>query len=76
MLDFHHSWPYERIINDIYFEECPFCHASAVLLPLKKEAVERAFEAIKTAVVLPCCHERLIIEDMDKDYIWASVRLR
>ncbi|MFT8361886.1 MAG: hypothetical protein ABF608_01805 [Sporolactobacillus sp.] len=76
MLDFHHSWPYERIADDIYFETCPFCQASPVLLPLKKEAIARAFEGIKTAVVLPCCEERLIIESIDRDYIWATQPLR
>ncbi|RYL95663.1 hypothetical protein EWI07_00335 [Sporolactobacillus sp. THM7-4] len=76
MLDFHHTWPYERVKNDLYFEECPFCHTSPVLIPIKKEAVQGAFEGIKAPVVMPCCHERIVIESMDRDYIWADRKLR
>lgn len=76
MLDFHHSWPYERVMKDIYFEECPFCHASPVLIPIKEEAVNRAFEGIKTHVVMPCCHNKIVIEKMDRDYIWSREPLR
>lgn len=76
MLTFHNSWPYERVMNDIYFEECPFCHESPVLIPMKKEAVKGAFEGIKTEIVMPCCHGKIIVESMDADYIWSAERLR
>lgn len=76
MLDFHHSWPYERVMNDMYFEECPFCHASPVLISIKKEAVKGAFEGVKTYIIMPCCHEKVVIESMDSDYIWTTQALR
>lgn len=76
MLNFHHSWPYERVMNDIYFEECPFCHAAPVLIPLKKKALEDAYEGIKTHIIMPCCHEKITVEKMDSDYIWSTQPLR
>ncbi|MFT8872504.1 MAG: hypothetical protein ABF868_09430 [Sporolactobacillus sp.] len=76
MLDFHYSWPYERVAGDYYFEQCPFCQASPILLPLKKSRVTDAYDGVKTTIILPCCHERLVIERMDDDYIWASHWLR
>lgn len=76
MLDFHHSWPYERVMSDIYFEECPFCHRSPVMIPIRKKAIEGAFEGIKTHIIMPCCHEKIVIESMDGDYIWTTQALR
>ncbi|RYM06183.1 hypothetical protein EWH99_03625 [Sporolactobacillus sp. THM7-7] len=76
MINFHHSWPYERVRNDIYFEECPFCHTSSVLIPMKKEAIKGAFEGIKTHIIMPCCREKIVVESMDSDYVWATKPLR
>jgi hypothetical protein len=76
LLDFHHTWPYERVANDIYFEECPFCHESPVLIPIKKKAVDNAFEGIRTHIVMPCCHEKIVVASMDQDYVWATRVLR
>ncbi|MCI1857235.1 MAG: hypothetical protein LKI80_03650 [Sporolactobacillus sp.] len=76
MLDFHHSWPYERVADDIYFEECPFCHALPVLIPIKQKAIQAAYEGIKTRIIMPCCHGKIIVEHMDNDYVWALEALR
>ncbi|WKB35129.1 hypothetical protein QS257_15720 [Terrilactibacillus sp. S3-3] len=76
MDDFHHTWPYERVMNDLYFEECPFCHASPVMISIKKEAIKGAFEGIKTEIIMPCCHEKIAVTGMDNDYIWADRPLR
>lgn len=76
MFDFNHTWPYEKVMDDLYFNECPFCHASSVLIHIKKEALEAAFEGVKTHIVMPCCHEKIVILDIDNDYIWSDRRLR
>jgi len=64
------------MMNDIYFQECPFCGASSVLLPIKKEAFENAKGGVKTFVIMPCCHEKLDILQIDDDYIWSNEPLR
>jgi hypothetical protein len=75
-MDFHFTWPYERVMGDNYIEVCPFCKAEGVLIHMKKEAVENAYEGFKTHVVMPCCHENLTIVQMDDDYIWSDRPLR
>ncbi len=75
-MDFHYTWPYERVMGDNYIEVCPFCRAESILVPMKKEAIENAYEGFKTHVVMPCCHEKLTIVQMDDDYIWSDRPLR
>lgn len=75
-MDFNHTWPYERVMGDCYIETCPFCQEESVLIPIKKEAIEQAYEGFKTHVVMPCCHEKLTIVEMDEDYIWSDRALR
>lgn len=76
MYQFSHSWPYDRVMNDHYFHECPFCGANNVLLPIKKDAIENARDGVKTHVVMPCCHEKIVIVQMDDDYIWSDRPIR
>jgi hypothetical protein len=76
MYQFSHTWPYERVMGDLYLTECPFCGSRSVPLHLKKEAFERAKEGIKTEAVLPCCHEKLTILRIDDDYLWTDRALR
>lgn len=63
-------------MGDYYFHTCPFCGADNVLIPLKKDGAARAREGVKTLVVMPCCHEKFIIVDMDDDYLWADRSIR
>lgn len=76
MYQFSHTWPYERMGNDYYFNECPFCGESSVLINIKQEQIEYAREGVKTHIVMPCCHERMDIEQIDDDYFWADRPLR
>ena len=76
MFQFSHAWPYDRVMNDHYFNECPFCGSPNILLPLKREALNGAREGVKTHVVLPCCHEKFVIVQMDDDYFWSDQPLR
>ncbi|MFC7394296.1 hypothetical protein [Scopulibacillus cellulosilyticus] len=76
MYNFHHTWPYENVMGEIYLNECPFCHKSSVLIHMKKDDFEKALDEVKTHVVLPCCHEKLVILKMDDDYIWSDRPLR
>ncbi|MBM7646081.1 hypothetical protein JOD45_002306 [Scopulibacillus daqui] len=76
MYNFHHTWPYEKMMGEIYLNECPFCHESSVHIHMKKDDFEKAFEEVKTHVVMPCCHEKLVILKMDDDYIWSDRPLR
>ncbi|MFD2617915.1 hypothetical protein [Terrilactibacillus laevilacticus] len=75
-MDFSHTWPYEKIKDDYYFTECPFCHTENVYLHLSKAAANQAAEGIKTHVIMPCCHEKIVIVEMDQDYIWSDQALR
>ncbi|TCP26580.1 hypothetical protein EV207_11910 [Scopulibacillus darangshiensis] len=76
MFDFNHTWPYEKVMEDLYFNECPFCRESSVMLNIKSDAIKEAFDGVKTHVVMPCCHEKLVIVSMDDDYIWSDRCLR
>jgi len=76
MYEFSHSWPYEWIMDDLYVDECPFCKERSVLISLKKENIQLAKEGFKTHTVMPCCHEKLVIVNMDDDYLWSDRALR
>jgi hypothetical protein len=76
VISFRHSWPYERVMKDIYLNECPYCHSHNVLTSLDEDDMENAFEGIKTALVMPCCHNRMTIVKADEDYLWADELLR
>ncbi|TWI60112.1 hypothetical protein [Halalkalibacter nanhaiisediminis] len=76
VIPFINTWPYERQFDDIYLQSCPFCHAENVLTNMKKSEFKRAQEGIKTTLILPCCHEKMIILEADQDYFWTNKALR
>lgn len=76
MLSFKNTWPYERVANDIYFNECPYCRENNILLPIQKRDFLNATEGVKTHLVLPCCHQKMTILHADEDYFWSDERLR
>ena len=76
VLPFGHSWPYERLMGDIYFHTCPFCGADNVLTNMKKRDLENAKEGIKTIVIAPCCHGKMTVLEADDDYFWTEEKLR
>ncbi|QDI91309.1 hypothetical protein EPH95_09050 [Salicibibacter halophilus] len=76
LLPFENTWPYERIQDDIYFEECPNCDAENVLTYMKKKQLEDAFDGVKTDIIMPCCQYKITIAEADNDYFWATERLR
>ncbi|ARK31915.1 hypothetical protein [Halalkalibacter krulwichiae] len=76
VIPFINTWPYEKLFNDIYFQNCPFCVEENVLTNIKKSEYERAREGIKTVVIMPCCRGKLTILEADDDYFWTDKRLR
>ncbi|WP_306301300.1 hypothetical protein [Thalassobacillus sp. C254] len=54
----------------------PYCHQHNVLTHMSEEDLERAKEEIKTNMVLPCCHTKMIILKADEDYFWTTDHLR
>ncbi|MGY4689081.1 hypothetical protein [Salibacterium sp. K-3] len=75
-IPFDHSWPYEKMGEDIYIEECPYCHSSNVLTYMKEKHLQQAKESVKTRLVMPCCHGRMMIVEADDDYFWTTEKLR
>ncbi|SDJ18610.1 hypothetical protein [Natribacillus halophilus] len=75
-LPFENTWPYERIQDDIYFNECPHCGAENVLTYMKKKQMNNAVDGIKTPLIMPCCNYKITIAYADDDYLWATERLR
>ncbi|WP_338082331.1 hypothetical protein [Fictibacillus enclensis] len=76
MLNFEHSWPYEKMMDDIYINECPYCHTSNVLTTFSEDKLNNAKEGIKQLLVMPCCHSKLTILNADEDYFWTEEKLR
>ncbi|WP_078429995.1 hypothetical protein [Alkalihalobacterium alkalinitrilicum] len=76
VIPFENTWPYEKIMNDIYLSECPYCEAENVLIHLKARDLQRAKESIKTIVVMPCCNHKMTILEADDDYFWTDEKLR
>ncbi|MGO4888937.1 hypothetical protein ACJ2A9_14370 [Anaerobacillus sp. MEB173] len=76
MIPFENTWPYERVVNDIYIDQCPYCEQESILTPMKKSDLERAKEGIKTILIMPCCHHRMTILEADDDYFWTDEKLR
>ncbi|WEG13782.1 hypothetical protein PU629_05290 [Pullulanibacillus sp. KACC 23026] len=75
-MDFSCSWPYDWMQGDLFFQDCPFCDESSVLVVTEAEKMKLAREGFKTHVVMPCCHEKLTILQIDDDYVWADRPLR
>lgn len=76
LIPFERTWPYEIIMNDIYVHECPFCKASNILIPLKKRELTSIHEGQKKLLVFPCCHNKVMIVDTDRDYLLTNQPLR
>ncbi|WP_100400107.1 hypothetical protein [Bacillus sp. FJAT-44742] len=76
LIPFENTWPYDKMMEDIYLNECPYCHQHNVLTHMSVEDLERAKEEIKTNMVLPCCHTKMIILKADEDYFWTTDHLR
>ncbi|TLS38844.1 hypothetical protein [Pseudalkalibacillus caeni] len=76
MLSFEHTWPYEKMMDDIYIQECPFCKEENVLTPMTKREFSEASEGIKTRLIMPCCHGKMTILNADSDYFWTEEPLR
>ncbi|MDQ0298410.1 hypothetical protein J2S78_000818 [Salibacterium salarium] len=76
LIPFENTWPYEKMGEDIYIEECPYCKETNVLTYMKEEHLQQAKDGIKTRVVMPCCHATMIVADADDDYFWTTERLR
>ncbi|MGC4378709.1 hypothetical protein WD019_17570 [Fictibacillus sp. Mic-4] len=76
MSTFEYTWPYEKMMDDIYINECPFCKSGNVLTNMKQEDLELAKEGIKRLLVMPCCREKLVILKADDDYFWTEEKLR
>ncbi|WP_373323195.1 hypothetical protein [Alkalihalobacterium chitinilyticum] len=76
VIPFENTWPYEKVMKDIYFSECPYCETESVLLHLKESDLKRAKEGIKTLVVMPCCRHKMTILEADDDYFWTDEKLR
>ncbi|NEW08421.1 hypothetical protein GK047_20700 [Paenibacillus sp. SYP-B3998] len=76
MIPFSNTWPYEIIMKDVYVAECPFCHSSNVLLPLKIRELTSIHEGMKKLLVFPCCYNKLTLVDTDRDYLLADCPIR
>lgn len=76
MIPFENTLPYDVIMNDYYVQQCPFCAAEQVLLPLKKKEVPDIQSGKKKLLVFPCCYAKLTIVDMDDDYLLADSIVR
>lgn len=76
MIPFRNTWPYETIGRDMYVAECPFCKASNVLLPLRKDELADIRHGKKRLLVFPCCRSSITVVDADSDYLLANRRLR
>lgn len=76
MIPFEQTWPYDKVGNDYFVHECPFCHAGHVLLNLKHSDVKAIQTGTKKLLVFPCCFEKIKVIDMDDDYLLAQEKLR
>lgn len=76
MIPFQNTWPYERVMGDLYVSECPFCKAENVLLLLRPKELSHIRDGKKRLLVMPCCHGRMTIIDADQDYLLADGPLR
>jgi hypothetical protein len=76
MVPFENTWPYDLIKDDVYVLECPFCSESNVLLPLKRADLPEISRGVKRLLVFPCCRNRIVLVDVDRDYLLANQPLR
>jgi hypothetical protein len=76
LIPFQNTLPYERIGHDLYIHQCPFCGQDSVLLPWKEGDLQTVQDKVKKRLVMPCCHENLMIVDADEDYLLADRPIR
>ena len=76
MYSFEHTWTYEKILDDIYIDRCPFCEKENVLLSLKIKDLEKIRAGVKKRTVLPCCHGIFTIVQVDDDYFYLEQKVR
>ncbi|WP_198507858.1 hypothetical protein [Bacillus sp. FJAT-45037] len=76
VIPFQNTLPYERQYDDIYISTCPFCDEEQVLTHMKERDFNRAKDGVKTALIMPCCNNKITILEADEDYFWANERLR
>lgn len=76
MIPFERAWPYDRIMNDLYVHECPFCRTANVLLPIRPRELDDIRTGKKKLLVFPCCKHKLTVVDADRDYLLTDTVLR
>ncbi|MCA0986634.1 hypothetical protein [Guptibacillus algicola] len=76
MTSFNHTLPYDRMMGDVYVNECPFCHSENVLTPMTERDFEQGLQEIKTRLVMPCCNGKVHIVKIDDDYFWTTQAVR
>ncbi|GAB6988015.1 hypothetical protein [Paenibacillus pini] len=76
MIPFINTWPYDLIMGDIYVQECPFCDAVNVRLPMKPKELQSIHDGKKKLLVFPCCSNRSTVLDTDTDYLLFDKPIR
>jgi hypothetical protein len=76
MIPFKNSWPYEKVMGDIYITACPFCEEENVITTLKDKDLKAAQKGTRKILVMPCCHGTIKIIDADNDYLLSDKPLR
>lgn len=76
MYKFENTWPYEKVMHDIYFHTCPYCGDEDILISISKDDFKKGTEEIKTHAIMPCCHSKMVILKIDSDYFWSDEKLR
>ncbi|MBJ6361418.1 hypothetical protein ACFOQM_08980 [Paenibacillus sp. GCM10012307] len=75
MIPFENCIPYDRVMNDIYVPQCPFCKADNVLLPMRPKELPDIRDGKKRLVIFPCCHARVTVIDTDSDYLLTNKKV-
>ncbi len=76
MIPFNQAWPYDIVMNDVYVQDCPFCGAGNVLLPVRPKELATIHSGKKKLLVFPCCSNRVTLLDSDSDYLLTDAVLR
>jgi len=76
MIPFANTWPYEKMMQDLYVSHCPFCSAENVLLPFKLNDLHEIRSGVKKWLIFPCCHARIKVVDADADYLLSDRKIR
>jgi hypothetical protein len=77
VIPIRNSLPYDIVQGEVYVQECPFCHSSNILLPLKPEDVTHMYNGgRKITLIFPCCYGSVRLIDADSDYLLANRPIR